>query len=51
MPILKSTSQLEGIITSANVKTKNLVADSYELNNALHQFGKVSYAISRLNKK
>ena len=49
--ILKSTSQLEGIITSANIKTKNLVADSYELNNALHQFGKVSYAISRLNKK
>ena len=49
--ILNSTSSLEGLITTANVKAKNLVADSYELNNALHQFGKVSYAISRLNKK
>lgn len=49
--ILNSTSNLEGLITTANVKAKNLVADSYELNNALHQFGKVSYAISRLNKK
>lgn len=49
--ILNSTSSLEGLITTANVKAKNLVADSYELNNALHQFGKVSYAISRLTKK
>ena len=49
--ILNSTSSLEGLITTANVKAKNLVADSYELNNALHQFGTVSYAISRLNKK
>lgn len=49
--VLNSTSKLEGLITTANIKAKNLVADSYELNNALHQFGKVSYAISRLNKK
>lgn len=49
--ILNSTSQLESLIDSANIKSRNLVADSVELDNALHQFGKVSYAISKLNKK
>lgn len=48
--ILSSTSQLESLLDTASYKSRNLTADSAELHNAVHQFGKVSFSLSKVNK-
>lgn len=48
--ILADTSQLESILNNTSIKSKHLTADSAELYNAMHQFGKVSFSLSKICK-